>query len=252
MKAFITGISSGVGRELTRQLIHAGHEVFGIARRRELIDDLKLELGSENFHAATCDIRNQNDIERVGELMASQGFVPDVVVLNAAVDRDDVHPTFQQAVARETMETNVLGALGWVELFLEAMVARGPGQFIAISSIFAFRPDEESVSYAASKLALAMAFRGLRLRFRHTPIRFKILYLGPVATAINPRFAEAPPSGVRALFVMSARRAARAVRRVIESERNDFYAPFLSTMLVRASCWLSDRLFAALTRPFRR
>lgn len=252
MRAFITGISSGIGRELARQLIQAGHEVFGVARRRELLEDLKLELGSENFRATVCDIRNQNDIERVGKLMASQGFLPDVVVLNAAIDPEDISPTYRHDVARETFETNVLGALAWVELFLEAMIARGYGQFIAVSSIFAFRPDPASVSYAASKAALAMAFRGLHLCYRHAPVRFSVVYLGPIATGINPRFVAEPPRGLRALFVASSRAAARAIVRTMTSRRDRVYFPWFPTALVRFTRWLPDRFFAALTRPFRR
>lgn len=247
MKFFITGVSSGVGRELARELIQAGHEVFGVARRKELLDDLKLELGPDNFHAAACDTRNPDDIARTAELMANQEFLPDVVVLNAAVDLEDVHPAYRHDRARETFETNVVGALAWVERFLEPMIRAGRGQFIAISSLFAFRPDTSSISYAASKAALAMAFRGLRLRFWHTPVRFAVVYFGPIATQINPRFSPRP-----SWFVLAAPRAARAVARAVRGRRAAYFIPWHAGLFMRATQWLPDRAFEWLTRPFRR
>ena len=41
MKVFITGVSAGIGKMLAINLIKAGHEVWGIARRREALEELK-------------------------------------------------------------------------------------------------------------------------------------------------------------------------------------------------------------------
>ena len=50
MKILITGTSSGIGRELARQLAEAGHQVWGIARRKDLLESLRHELGGDEFH----------------------------------------------------------------------------------------------------------------------------------------------------------------------------------------------------------
>ncbi|MBI3305376.1 SDR family NAD(P)-dependent oxidoreductase [Candidatus Parcubacteria bacterium] len=252
MKAFITGISSGVGRELTRQLIHAGHEVFGVARRADRLAELQRELGTDRLHTAVCDVANPADIACVHDELKRAGFLPDVVVLNAAIERDDVWPTYRHDITRKTFETNVSGALAWVSCFLDQFLQRGSGQFIAVSSIFAFRPNETSISSAASKAALAVAFRGFQLRYQHAPVRFSVVYFGPIATGINPRFAPEPPRGLRALFIASPRAAARAIVRTMTSRRNRVYFPWFPTALMRFTWWLPDWLFAALTRPFRR
>lgn len=241
MKVFITGVSSGIGRELTGQLVRAGHEVFGVARREAELADLGRELGPR-FSFARCDVRSGEDINRVLQVLDARAFLPDVVVLNAATMGPD---------AREVFETNVLGALGWVEGFVERFLRRGHGQFIAVASISAFRPDGSNIAYAASKAALAMAFRGLRLRYRATPLRFKTIYFGPVATLIDPRFAEVR-SRAKTLFVISAERAARAVFRAMQGRRNDSYVPFWLTVAFRLSSLLPDRWYIVLTRPFRR
>lgn len=48
MKVFITGVSSGIGKALTTRLVKAGHEVWGVARRREALEELQTNLASDN------------------------------------------------------------------------------------------------------------------------------------------------------------------------------------------------------------
>jgi len=43
-RVLITGVSSGIGRELTKQLVVEGDSVWGVARRKELLINLKKEL----------------------------------------------------------------------------------------------------------------------------------------------------------------------------------------------------------------
>ncbi len=241
MRVFITGVSSGIGRELTRQLVRAGHEVFGVARREAELADLGRELGPR-FSFARCDVRSGEAINRVLRMLEARAFLPDVVVLNAATMGPD---------AREVFETNVLGVLGWIEGFVERFLQRGHGQFIAIASIAAFRPDGDNIAYAASKAALAMAVRGLRLRYRTTRLCFKTIYFGPVATLIDPRFGEVR-SRAKKLFVISVNRAARAVFRAMPGRRHDYYAPFWPAFVFRLSSFLPDSWYIVLTRPFRR
>jgi len=50
MKILITGASSGIGRELAKQLVKDGHVVWGVARRENLLNDLKKELGDLFFY----------------------------------------------------------------------------------------------------------------------------------------------------------------------------------------------------------
>lgn len=75
MKIFITGVSSGIGKTLTTELIKIGHEVWGIARRQEELEDLKNNLNSANLYLSRCDIESLDDMKKVADEMKSKKFV---------------------------------------------------------------------------------------------------------------------------------------------------------------------------------
>ena len=96
----------------------------------------------------------------------------------------------------------------------------------------------------------AMAFRALRLRQAGDATRFKIVYLGPVHTSINPRFVAqgAPPRGVAAPEAV-ARHLANVV---LSKKRSVFYYPWTTGLVCRFGAWMPDGFFERLTRPLRR
>ena len=144
---------------------------------------------------------------------------------------------------------NVEGTLFWGAHWLNGRTER-PGQFVLLSSLLARWPDADCPAYSASKAATAMAFRALRLRHAGESTRFKIVYLGPVHTSINPRFVAqgAPPRGVAAPEAV-ARHLANVV---LPKPRSVFYYPWMTGLVCRFGAWMPDGLFERLTRPLRR
>lgn len=250
MRIFVTGVSSGIGRALVRTLLDQGHEVRGIARRTEVLEALAVEIGSTAFTFDSCDISDATATANLFEKMNAQNYIPDVVILNAAVDVEDPGIGLDFAQSCQTMRTNVDGAYFWVTAFLEAFLQRGSGQFIAISSIFAQWPDRASVSYSASKAALSMLMRGLRIRYADSNLQFKLLYLGPVDTPINPRFSQEEP--VESRIVASAPATAEYISRLIHSRRQNFYYPMYIHIVFTFLRWLPDTWFEFLTSRFKR
>ncbi len=236
---------------MVRQLVEAGHDVWGIARREPLLAELDQELGSPRFRYSVCDVQDAVAVQAVHAQMLEQNFAPDVFILNAAVDIEEPVPALHPAATRDTLRTNLEGALIWVNLFIEQCVAEKRGQFIAISSLFALWPDTSSPAYAASKSGLSMAFRSLRLRYRNSGVRFQTVYLGPVDTNINPRFA-AESAKKPAPWVATPESAARTIVKSIFRSRNTVYYPRYMSVLVRLFGWMPDLLFEILTRPLKR
>ena len=251
MRVFITGVSSGIGKTLARQLVEAGHEVWGVARREQRLEQFRQELNSSKFQYSVCDVKDQETVLKTRQDMANSGFLPSTFILNAAVDIEEPLPHLSTEIARETLRTNLEGALIWVDLFIDDCLDKGNCQFVAISSLFAHWPDTSSVAYAASKAGLSMAFRSLRLRYRKHGVLFKVVYLGPVDTEINPRFAK-ERSGKAPLWITSTEDASRFIIKCASNTGHMFYYPWYVSVLIKFFGWLPDRLFETLTGSFKR
>lgn len=245
MKILVTGVSRGIGKALVEQLLNEGHEIWGVSRS-------SVDVNNRLFHHAVCDIRNTSDIERVANEMRGVGFSPSIVILNAGIEKPDVHDhAFDFETGREMFETNYFGALKWVEMCLT--FPERPKQFLAISSVFALRPNDQSATYSATKAALSMVFRGLRLRFLRKDVMFKIVYLVAVNTVIKPSYQVYFSGGKKPpFFVVSPEKAARFIISAMGSQKEDFYSHPLLSYAIRISMFISDRLFRAITTPFRR
>ncbi len=241
MKIFITGISSGIGKTLTANLIKAGHEVWGIARRKEALEELQTNLASDNLHISPCDIENLAEMRDIAKQMRDKNFIPDVIVLNAAVHLKNPLNTFDFGLYQKSFDINVRGALFWVAEFLQDFLKRDAGQFVAVSSTSAFRHGYGGISYSASKAALALTFRRLRIHFAKTGIKLSTIYFGPIDTELwrGPK--------VRFL-VPSADRAARYIAGTFEKKGGEYYFPFFTTLLSRLSLLLPESLFVFFSK----
>jgi short-subunit dehydrogenase len=250
MRVFITGVSSGIGNELARVLLHDGHEVWGIARGKDMPEQARAGLEQDGFRYLSCDLMESGQMDRVLDAMKEASFLPDVVILNAAVETEDVYPGIDFENAQRMMRTNVDGAAYWVSAFIDDFLERGSGQFIGISSILAHWPDTSTVAYSASKAAMTMFLRGCRLRYAHRALKFKIIYLGPVDTGINPRFADQPPS--KSMLVASPKDTALFIRGAIRRSQSFFYYPLYIFAVFTFLRWLPDRVFEFLTKHLKR
>lgn len=213
----VTGASSGIGNTLVKLLIKKGFRVWGIARRKNLLEKLKSELRSNNFFYIVADITEENFWDRLIKNLEKNKFTPDTIILNAAVHKNDLENGLDLKMLREIMEINFFSCLTGVKVISEHFTNKL--HFITISSTSAFKGNhEEGIGYAASKGALSIAFESLFQRHLNSRIQFSTIFLGPVATDMM-RFSKAPP------MMLSAEKAAEYIINAIESKKPFLYHP---------------------------
>ncbi len=232
MRIAVTGATGGIGRELCAELMRRGHDVWGISRSAG---------NDEGMRVSRVDMADPASLLAWKEEMHAQDWLPDAIVLLAALQEEDMTPNgYDAAAANRMLRVNVEAPLACVELFLPDFTARGRGRFVAICSTAALRPSRRSAAYGASKAALAMAFRSLRLRYATHGLTFGNVFLGPVDAGMW--------EGKHHPLVPSAKRAASALATFACGKGDSLYFPRLSTVLLRLSLWLPDRAFAAASR----
>lgn len=187
MKILITGVSSGLGRELAKKLVMEGHQVWGIARREELLSSLEKELGSKNFHFSIVDLIRIDAWDMVFFQTRKKKFVPDVVIFNAAVFSQADTGSFTLEVIQKTHQTNFISTVAGVEKLM-TVFPKHDIHFILISSSSALKGSaKEGIAYASSKAAVSIAFESFYQRYKGSKFTFTTVSLGPIRGGMNPR-----------------------------------------------------------------
>lgn len=240
MRICITGASRGLGAALCLELLERGHDVWGIARDSTALAKLQSKASKGTMRTSMSDVSSIEDVHRWNTEMEKAGFIPDIVILNAALRTEDLTQNFEKAKTNAMMKVNVDGALTCIDLLLPNMRKRKSGGFILISSTSSIRPSTQSVGYCMSKAGMAMAFRCFRLRFACENVRFSTVTLGPIATEMW--------EGKGSLLIGSAKGAARRICTFVENGGSAMRYPLLSTFLLHITRWLPDGIFTSLSR----
>ena len=150
----VTGASSGIGAEFSRQLAARGMHLVLVARREDRLRGLAAEL--EAAHGTRCEIipADLSQPHAGRDLLAEvsrRGIMVELLVNNAgfglvsSVEETDVER------ALELIQVNVTGLTELTLLMAQEMVRRGHGGIINIGSVVSFQPVGYMGVYAASK-----------------------------------------------------------------------------------------------------
>jgi 3-hydroxy acid dehydrogenase/malonic semialdehyde reductase len=187
----VTGVSSGIGTELAREIIHRGWTVIGVARREEKLKDLAHELGN-NFIPYVCDVSSFESVGRVSEDIKAKGLKPTLFFLNAGTSGREDMKKVSMAEHQKRFATNYFGVIAWVDVWLPLVKQWGGGTFVATSSIAALFSPSGAAAYGASKVALIHCFRTLQLQYLNDNIGFSVVLPGVVDTAMGAPVGKVP------------------------------------------------------------
>lgn len=130
---FITGISSGFGYELTKQLLEKGDVVIGTVRDEKKIINF-IEKYPEAFHGVILDVTNVPQIHQVVDSSFEKFGHIDVVVSNAGYGLFGAAEELSDEEVDHIIATNLTGAIQLIKSALPHLRSQGGGRIIQISS----------------------------------------------------------------------------------------------------------------------
>ncbi len=136
--ALVTGASSGIGEELTRQLAAAGVTVVVVARRVDRLEALAGELDGIEVLAADLGTRAGQDL--VAARIADAADPIDLVVNNAGFGTTGTFHELDVDRQSDEIELNVGALTRLTHAALAAMVPRKRGWVLNVSSFASFQP----------------------------------------------------------------------------------------------------------------
>lgn len=149
----ITGCSTGIGREIARAALEAGHSVAVTARNVDAIADFVDQFGDRAL-ALPLDVTNRDQITAVvGEVEKAFGGI-DVLVNNAGYGYMAAVEEGEDAEVRKLFDTNYFGVVDTLKAVLPGMRARRSGHVINISSMTGLVANPPNAYYSSTKFAL--------------------------------------------------------------------------------------------------
>lgn len=233
--AVIIGASSGIGRALAAILSRDGYRVGAVARRTDLLAQLRLELTGPCVTRTVDVAQPESAMPLVRELIEELGDV-ELFIISAGTGFENGALAWQ--LERDTIAVNVLGFAAMVHVALAHLETRGSGHLVGISSLAALRGIGGAPAYAASKAFVSNYLQGIRYRVekRKLPI---------IVTDVQPGFVDTRMAGGD-FWMASPQEAARQIAAAIRGRKSHVYV----TRRWRLVAWLMkvvpDALYSRL------
>lgn len=218
---FITGASSGLGEAMAVEFARRGYAIAIAARRVERIEALADRLRAEGAAAVLCvalDVTDFGSIDAALERAAREFGRLDVVVANAGVGYSLPVGRGKFEQVRQTIDTDLTGAIATLEFALPRLRAQGGGQLVAITSVAGSRGMPFMGAYSAAKAGLHRYVQALRAEVMHEPIVVTELAPGYIDTDMNRGVKSRP-------FVIPLEKGGAILARMIERGVGHRYVP---------------------------
>ena len=226
-RILITGASSGIGRAFALQVADSGAEAILVARRQEELERVAEEFGqhggSAQIHAA--DLSDPDAAGRLAETILHEHGPVDVLVNNAGRSIRRALVDTKTDDFRGLVDVNYLGPVALTMGLLPAMLERGEGHIVQISTIGVQTGAPNFSAYVAAKAATDHFARTLRLELGGRGIRVTTIQVPLVRTSMM-----APTRIYRAFPAQGLDKAANRIGRAV-IRRPVRIAPWWATLL---------------------
>lgn len=183
---WITGASTGIGKELALVYNTNGKNVAISGRREELLKSLsKQSQSNSKMIPVKMDVLDYDSIIKA-EKQISSNFSIDCVINNAGITSFSKAQTDSLEMIDEIVKTNLLGAIYVIKAVLPNFIKNKKGTIINILSVAAVKVFMQSSAYAASKAGLLAYTNVLREELRDYNIKIINILPGATKTPIWP------------------------------------------------------------------
>lgn len=190
MVALVTGASSGIGRDIVRELAKRKYDIIAVARNEGALKEVKVELEQE--YRIKVDIRGMDLIDRDGcrklhEDIQRQYGIIDILVNNAGFGTCGEFTKTDLDKELGMIDTNIVALHILTKLFLRDMVKENKGRILNVASIAGFMPGPLMATYYSTKAYVVRLTQSIRqeLFMQKSKVKISCLCPGPVKTNFN-------------------------------------------------------------------
>lgn len=227
----VTGAGSGMGREMTHQIIAKGGKVAALdIHLPQLLETQQICSADEtNFLPLEVDISDRAAVLVLPDRVIKHFGQVDGVINNAGIIQPfvKVNDLSFEAIER-VMQVNFFGSVAVVKAFLPHLLARPEAHIVNISSMGGFLPVPGQSIYGASKAAIKLFSEGLYAELKETAVRVSVVFPGAIATNITANSGISVPSSSGSSG-MTALPAIDAARIILDGMENNQFHVFVGS-----------------------
>lgn len=252
----VTGASSGIGREIARQIAPRAKALILVARRQSLLDALAAELRAAhpNLDVAVhaVDVTDRDALARMADEVEARSGGVDVLVNNAGVGDFGCFDLAAWEKMEFMLDLNVRALLFLTHRFVRGMVARRRGAILNISSSYGLTFNPGFAGYIGTKYFVTGFSEALGLDLAGTGVTVTQACPGPVESEFLDNvgnFTSLKPPG---FITISAARCARTAIRALDRRRAIVTRGWIIWALMRVAAWTPNEVMRLAYYPLGR
>jgi len=234
---FITGASSGIGKQLAVSYSKPGVNIAITGRNKERLKEVAdecTELGA-SIHIINVDVKDRENLSN--EIIKFDDEYPiDIMIANAGISEGTSDKNDIVEDSYNVFETNTLGVFNTMFPIIKKMKSRRKGQIAIIASLASYVPLKGALSYSSSKAAVLSLGRGYRNLLKRNGIGFTIVTPGFVKTGITEKNKFYMP------FLMDVETAGKKIVDGLKKDSCIITFPFILSVLVRLLYFLPPEI----------
>ena len=176
-RVLLTGAAGGLGRGIAKALHARGAHLLVSGRRPDALEALCRELGDGRAEPLVADLAKRDEVAALPE----RAGAVDILVHNAGLPGSGRLESFSVEEIDRALDVNLRAGIVLTHALLPAMLERGRGQLVYVSSMSGKIPTVRGSVYSATKYALRGFAGALRDDLHGTGVGVGVVFPGVIA-----------------------------------------------------------------------
>lgn len=228
--AIITGGSSGIGKELAKELLKDNYRVLIIGKTKNHVQETLNELKeiSGNCSGFVCDINDEKRVKYLVNEILKENHKVDLLVNNAGFSYYKEFIELSEDEIKEIINTNLLGTMYFCKFIIPYMEKQGYGHIVNVASVAGRIGFPKLSVYCAAKFGVVGFSESLYYEMKKKNINVTLVCPGAVDTGFyrDESFQKFPHTE-RHKKVMSPEYVAKEIKKAIDNKKFELILPKL-------------------------
>ena len=233
MIALVTGASSGIGRDIARELAKRKYNLIIVARNGVALKNLQAELEEEykvEVYIEIVDLTNKDNCINLYKRVKEKFGTIDILINNAGLGTCGRFTDITLEKEEQIIDTNITALHILMKLFLKDMCIKNKGYIMNVASIAGFMPGPLMATYYASKAYVIRLTQAIQreLNMQKSKVKVSVLCPGPVKTNFQ-KVADVKFNGPEE---KSSKVAKKAVEKMLKNKKIIFTKTYIKLVRI--------------------